>query len=219
LNAKHSLAGFQIFLNSSTTQYFIYNLMTKEIFDYKKHSQLQLINLAEFFSHLGAGLITPVYYLFTESIGGDAFESGYTYGLFLMVHAFAIGLFARNKYIIDNKKQIILLSYILQLLSGVLYLFVSNVFTLSILQIFLAIQSSLYATVFHSYYATMANGSSLEDSTVWSLWNISTYLGLGISSILGGYIAESFGFLPLFQAIILFSTVSFLISLKFDKNI
>lgn len=193
--------------------------MSKEILNFKKHKKLHLINIAEFFAHLAGGMMTPVYYLFTERIGGDAFDSGNTYGLYLMIHAIAIGIFSRNNYILKNRKKIIFISYFLQLSSSILYLFVSNILMLGYLQIFLAIQSSLYATVFHSYYGNIATNSEIEDSKVWSLWNISTYLGVGLASILGGYVATYYTFDYIFYLMMVFSTISTLISIKFEDAI
>lgn len=192
--------------------------MTKDIFNYSKNKQLHLINLAEFFSHLGAGLLTPIYSILTEKLGGDAVDSGWTYALYLFVQPVAISIFAYFPWIIGNRKKMIIASYLMQLLASLLFLFVYNIPTLAILQIFLAIQSSLYATVFHSYYGTYAVKSEIDDSRVWSLWNISTYLGGAIASLVGGILVSTLGFMYIFAFMISMSAIAVFLAYKFEPE-
>lgn len=189
-----------------------------EIFNYKKFRSLHLVNLAEFFSHLASGILVPIYFLFTERIGGDAFDSGTSYGIYLLVHALAITIFSRCDFVIHNRRKIIVITYFFQIVTSFAHIFISNVNMLIVLQVFLAIQTSLYATVFHSYYGELAHNSTIDESKVWSLWNISTYLGVGLAAVIGGIVANSYNFNYIFYLMIIFSTFSFLISLMFEKD-
>ncbi|MFH0987019.1 MAG: MFS transporter [Candidatus Micrarchaeota archaeon] len=162
----------------------------------KRIRTLLIVDLALLVS---INLFGPIYAIFAEGIGGDILAVGESWGAFAIATGIFIILFGK----IEEKRRkinMLILSYLLYIIGFTLYLFVSNIFQLILVQILLglalAVNIPAWDTLFTVYMDTG------KESSTWGLYSGMTYIISGITAAIGSFIVFTYSFEALFYVMI-----------------
>lgn len=180
------------------------------ISDMREDSKILLkASLVGFFA---IGLLTPIYAIFVQKIGGDVLDAGIAYAIFSISTGLFIITFGTSKFFSQNIRSLIVTGYILFAIGNLGYLFVQNPIHLFIVQLIFGIAYGILEPSWDSVFA--AKLDEKQASKHWSLWSGSSNLILGIAALTGGFIVSIFSFKLLFVIMFIFSLISALISFK-----
>jgi MFS family permease len=145
---------------------------------------------------VSAAMLGPIYAIFVEKVGGDILDASFAFGIFSFV-AFLTTFFS-GKYADKHKNNEILLmvGYLILAVGFLSYIFVSSVISLFIVQIIIGFGKALYAPAFDGLYSKYLDKG--EQNTEWGLWEGTDYITQSIGAVIGGMIANYFGFNALF---------------------
>ncbi len=175
-----------------------------------------LLLLADGWFNLALGMLGPIYALFVQSIGGDLLDASLAYFIFMFTSGiviYIVGLW-EDKY--DHKEKFIVAGYLLSTLGVAMYLFVDSTKLLFLTQLVLGLSQALTYPAYSALYTHYLDRN--KEASEWGMWNSMWYIVTGISAIIGGLIAKSFGFQKLFIVMLILSLISSLLSLSLLKG-
>jgi len=159
------------------------------------HKALKILIVSSIFYNFSLGLLTPIFALFVQQIGGGILEASRAWFLYTLLIGITIVTFGRIEDKI-SKRKMFLLGRVLFTLAAVSYIFVENVEHLYFVQIMLAMSLAIVDPAFTALFSHyLIKG---KESTEWSIWEGSIYIFIALGAIMGGVIASSFGFKFLF---------------------
>jgi predicted MFS family arabinose efflux permease len=158
---------------------------------------------------LSGGLIGPIYALYVEKIGGDLLDASSTFAFFMITAGFVTYLLAKWEDKQKHQEKFVIVGYGIGVLGYLLYLFVSNSYILFFVQIILGLSVALKDPAYDALFSASRKHLALA----WGEWEAVDYLVLGVGALIGGFIAEKFGFQMLLFVMFGFSVFSFLLSM------
>ena len=178
---------------------------------------LKILLLSSFFITLSAGLLGPIYAVFVEEIGGNLLTAGTAAAIFSISSGVLIYLLGRWEDKIKHQENILVIGRILTFVGITGYLFVKSPAHLFIVEIFLGISTAISTPAFDSLYSK--NLSKGKFASQWGTWEAMYAIAAGIAAIIGGYIAQEFGFKILFIIMSVLSLISLITILLLKKYI
>jgi MFS family permease len=175
---------------------------------------LKVLLLADFFMILAMGMLTPIYAIFVEEIGGDILSASGAWAMFTFTAGLLIWLLARYQ---DKARQhgvphkrFISLGYLIRCLAFLGYFFVADKFQLFAVQALLGIGVATSVPAYDSLYSRLL--SKGRYASEWGAWEGMNLIVAAIAAVIGGFVANYFGFKTLFLAMFVLSVVGLVIS-------
>jgi hypothetical protein len=158
-------------------------------------------------SSFSEGVILPIYAVFVQHVGGDILDAGGAMGVFLITEGLFTALVHRGRWSAQSRITLMIVGWAVWLGGIVFYLFISNIETLFLAQVFTAIGNAVADPVFDAELADHTD-QNLKDYE-WGLWEGSKSFIDGIAAIIGAFVAAMFGFRALIFLMIFTATASF----------
>ena len=173
---------------------------------------MKLILKADFLMLLSIGLFAPIYALFVRDIGGTILDAAGAWALY----AFSAGLcMIFIDMWVDVKKNYTLMlffGYLLQSISMLGYYFVENIQFLFIIQIILGISVALADPAFDKLYGKFLDKQNFGGQ--WDSYHSMNMIGSATAALVGGLIAQFFGFKILFLGMFTLGLIGALFSFR-----
>lgn len=177
---------------------------------------LKILLLADAWATLALGLIGPIYAIFVEEIGGDILDASWAYFAFMLTTGIVMFLISKWEDRIKHKEKLVIAGYFLTAIGCLSYIFVNNQLTLVLTQIILGFAEALCIPAFDALYSHFLDKN--KETSQWGFEESLFYMVTAISSLLGGYVADFFGFKTLFVLMFIISIFSAITSLYLLKN-
>lgn len=156
----------------------------------------------------GANMFPPIFALFVQKIGGNAFAAGSIWAIFAITSGIAIFFVSLFGDKLKEKEYLLAISYIIRAISWLGYFFVNALWQIYIIQFILAIGEALGTPVFSALFSQhLDSGFYIKE---WSAWTALSFILIGVASLLGGVIVSSFGFQTLFLIMSALAVISFI---------
>jgi predicted MFS family arabinose efflux permease len=175
---------------------------------------LRYLLIADFFMLLAMWMLTPIYAIFVEEIGGDILAASSAWALFSLTSGVLIyfsgkwqdGL--KKRGITHNK--FISLGYLIRCIAFLGYFFVADKFQLFAVQVLLGIGVAASVPAFDSLYSKLLTKGRYASE--WGAWEGMNMIVASIGAVIGGVVASYFGFKALFLVMFASSLIGFIIS-------
>lgn len=177
---------------------------------------LKILIASSFFINLSAGLLGPIYAIFVEEIGGDLLTAGTAYAVFSIATGVLIFFLGKWEDQLKHQEKILIIGRILMVIGTAGYLIVDNSAKLFAVQIILGISEALIMPAYSSLFSK--NLTKGKFASQWGYWDSLIYITIGISAILGSWIASTYGFQTLFIVMTIASIFSLLSTLFLIKR-
>lgn len=155
------------------------------------------------------GLLGPIYALFVKSIGGDLLDASGAFALFMVSAAVTVFLLALWEDKSKHQTKFVIVGYGIGVLGYFAYLFVNSPISLFLVQVILGLSVALKDPA----YDALFSNSQKHLALAWGEWEAVDYLVLGLGALIGGLIAQNFGFDYLLFVMFVMSFFSFVLSL------
>ena len=180
-------------------------------------SPRRLFLLANSFFVLALGMFGPIYAIFVQQIGGDILDAGAAWSIFMIISGVGMLIMGKVQDMLKREKPMILLGYGLRSSAYLGYLFVSNVWHLFIVQIFLGLSAVVITPASDSFYTKYLEKGKFASQ--WAAWESLFFIISGVAAIIGAFIVKLFGFRILFLGMFLVSLLGlFFASWLEDKD-
>ena len=158
---------------------------------------------------LAGGLLGPIYALFVDEIGGDLLVASTTFAIFMLTAGIGVFLLGLWEDRFKHQRKFIIAGYGVGVLGTFGYLFVNSPPSLFIVQIILGLSAALKDPAYDALFSRSAKHLVLA----WGQWEAVDYFSLGFGAIIGGLIAQNFGFQALLWCMLIISISSFFTSM------
>lgn len=159
---------------------------------------------------LSGALLGPIYALYVREIGGDLLDASLTFALFMLtagIVVFLLGLWEDKQ---KHKAYFVVAGYGIGVLGYLGFLFVSSPLMLFVVQIILGLSAALKDP---AYDALFSSSGSKHLVLAWGEWEAIDYLTAAAGAIVGGFLAQFFGFKILLWGMFILSIFSFIASM------
>lgn len=170
----------------------------------------KILLLSDSFFLFSGALLGPIYGLFVKEIGGDLLEASSTFAIFMLTAGVVVLLLAFWEDKTKHQKKFVIAGYAVAVIGTAGYLLVSSPASLFIVQAILGLAVALKDP---AYDALFSMSSKKHLALAWGEWEAVDYLALGLGALLGGFIAQYFGFKLLLWCMLAMSILSFIISM------
>ena len=178
--------------------------------------KLKILLLSSLFIDLSAGLFGPLYAVFVERIGGDLLTAGAAYATFSIAAGVLIFILGKWEDSIKHQEKLLVIGRFLEIIGFIGYLLIQTQIHLFIVQIIFGISTAVVTPAFDSLYSK--NLTKGKFASQWGAWESMYAIVTGIAAITGGLIAQNYGFKTLFILMLIFSIVSFIVTLLLVKK-
>lgn len=178
---------------------------------------LKLLIFSDFILLGSTGLIGPILALFIaeELVGGSALAAGMATMFYLLTRSIGGWIWAYVVDIIDHHKEFLIAGSILLASGPFLYLAITNVYQLFLVQILMGIGAAISIPIWYVYFTH--NIEPEKEGYTWSMYGSWLGIGMAITAGAGGFIAQTVGFTELFVIVGVLGMVG-LIPLFFIKE-
>lgn len=171
---------------------------------------IRTLLLAEGFFLFASGLLGPIWAVYIGKIGGDILEASGAFGVFMLTAALVTYFLGKFEDQQRHKTKFIMLGYLLGSIGFTGYLFVSNTTSLLIVQVIQGLAIAIKDPAYDGLFSKLAKKHL---TLSWGEWEAMDYLTTGLSAIVGGFIANIYGFKVLILIMVIFSLLGFFTSL------
>ena len=180
---------------------------------------LKLLILSDVFLYTGFGLIAPILAVFIKDnlAGGSIVAIGIATTIFMLTKAGLQIPFSKKIDKSNNKRSFILLGYCIVTLVPFMYIFITNVYQLYVIQVLYGFGGAIATPAWLSMFSRHLEKN--HESYDWSVQQSSVMVGIAISALVGATIAQYFGFKITFILVGLFSICSLIMILLLDKKL
>lgn len=173
--------------------------------------QLKILLFSSALFMLAGGLFGPIYAIFVEEIGGDILTAGIAYSAFAIASGVLIFILSKWEDHVKHQEKLVVAGFLMSCLGFLGYMFIKAPVHLFIVQIVFGIGEAIGTPAFDGLYSKhLDKGKYVSE---WGLWESMDYIITGIAAIVGGVIANVYGFKFLFGIMFVFSVVGLIISL------
>lgn len=183
---------------------------------------VRVLILSDFFLLSAWGLISPIFAIFiVDKIqGGNAEVAGIAVGIYWLVKSLA--QFPVGKYLDrrSGEKDDYYFMIVGTFIAGLVplgFMFASLPLHLYILQAVHAIAMAMAIPSWGGIFVRHMDKG--KEAMIWGLDSSSIGIGAGITGIIGGFVAEAFGFVPLFLSVSVLNILSVALFFFIRKNI
>ena len=178
--------------------------------------ELRFLLLISALSLFAGGLFGPIYAVFVEEIGGDMLTAGIAYSFYAIAAGVLIYLISNWEDHVKHKEKLLVIGYSVGAVGFLGYFFVSNAIDLFLVQIVFGIAEAIRIPAYDGLYSK--NLDKGKYTSEWGAWEAMAYIIIGISAIVGGYLATVYGFKILFVLMFVMSLLAALVSAKLFLN-
>jgi hypothetical protein len=177
---------------------------------------LRLLLIADFFMLLAMGMLTPIYAIFVEEIGGDILAASGAWALFTFTAGVLIWFSGRWQDKLRKQgiahKRFISFGYLIRCIAFLGYFFVASKFHLFAVQILLGIGVAASVPAYDSLYSKLLTKGRFASE--WGAWEGMNMIVASIAAVIGGVVANYFGFKTLFLVMFGISLIGLVISIR-----
>ena len=175
-----------------------------------------LLLLTDSWFTMALGMLGPIYALFIQEIGGDLLDASLAYFIFMLTSGIVIYLVGlwEDKY--DHKEKFVVVGYFLSSMGVGMYIFVNDTNMLFLTQLILGLSQALAYPAYSALYTDYLDKKKVASE--WGAWSSMWYIVTAIAALIGGFIANSYGFKTLFVVMFLVSLLSSFTSLILLKK-
>jgi MFS family permease len=181
---------------------------------------LKILLFADFFMILAMGMLTPIYAIFVEEIGGDILSASSAWAIFTLTSGILIFLMGRWEDKQRKKgisfKRFIFFGYLIRSIAFLSYFFVADKYQLFLVQILLGIGVATTVPAYDSLYSRFLSKGRF--ATEWGAWEGMNMIVAALAAITGGIIATYFGFKTLFLIMFAASLIGLAISTRLPSK-
>lgn len=170
----------------------------------------RILLVSDAFFLLSGALLGPIYALFVEKIGGDLFDASWTFAIFMLTAGAVVLLLGLWEDRAKHQRKFVIAGYAIAMLGYFGYLFVGSTLSLFLVQIVLGLAVALKDP---AYDALFSKSDTKHLALAWGEWEAVDYFAWGGGALIGGLIAQNFGFQVLLWCMFILSVFSFLASL------
>ncbi len=146
--------------------------------------------------YFGAGMLGPLFAVFTQKIGGDILEISWAWATYLIISGILIIIMGKISDNFASKEKLMVAGYALNTIFTFGYLFVSTPIHLFIVEAGLGIATAIAWPTWDALYAKYEDKK--HDGYTWGLAAGGEFLMNGLALVAGGFIVEIFSFTALF---------------------
>lgn len=152
-------------------------------------------------------MFEPIYAIYVLEIGGHILEAAVAIGLFSLVLGLSTMVFGRIEDISkDLRRKLVVLGYAIVSLSVLGYYFVRNPIDLFVLQAVMGLGTALVDPGWDALFSR--NVQKGKEATEWGMYEGGKEVAIGISAIVGGVLAFTFGFKTLILIMFAFQVLA-----------
>ena len=178
--------------------------------------ELKILLATYCFSTFAFSMLSPIYAIFVEKIGGGILEASYAIAIFTFSSGVLVYLVSRFEDQVKHQEYLLSFGYLLNAIAFFLYIFVAKPLHLYFIEILFGIAIAILSPIYDGLYSkNLDKGKYVSE---WGDWEAVGYFISSISAISGGYLAATFGFKILFLTMSFLSFIAFIISLTFGHK-
>ncbi|MBT3582277.1 MFS transporter [Candidatus Woesearchaeota archaeon] len=174
--------------------------------------QLKILLAADSFFVLAAGLFGPIYAVYVQQIGGDLLTAGGAYSAFAFTSGILIYLIGKWEDHVKHLDKLLIASYALSCFGFVGYLLIQRPLHLFAVQIVFGIAGAINKPAYDALYSKYL--AKTKAASQWGAWEGMVWISSAIGAVVGGYIAQIYGFRTLFTIMLGISIIG-LIAVSF----
>lgn len=183
---------------------------------HKPNTALRILLATNGIILLAGAMLGPIYALFVEEIGGDLFDAslaGAAFAIAAGVTTFVSGTIADK---VRKPKHIVIAGYTIMAVGFFLFVGVSSMATLFLVQALIGIGEAIYAPAYDAMYSNhLDRGKAGRE---WGEWETMAYFIAAIGAIVGGWLVTTFSFDILFLIMGIISLASAMYILFLPKK-
>jgi len=172
--------------------------------------------MASFFGTCGESLLTPLYGMFVNKIGGSYIDAGIGYAIFSILTGLAIIVSGNIKWFSKNLELIVFLGFLISTIGDFSYIFVNSRIGLFLVQALIGISVGLLNQAWETLYTVDSDEGQEHKS--WSIWGGGANISVGIAAIIGSIITTYFGFNWMFLTTVLINSIAVYFAYNIYKN-
>lgn len=164
-----------------------------------------------------AGLLTPLYAIYVEEIGGQLIDASIAASALPFAAAITVLI---SGYVADKTDEDVMIMVVGSLfitLGFFLYLFTHSMTLVIINQVLIGIGEAIYAPAFDSVYSLHLD--KRKAGRQWGAWEAMRYITLSASALIGGIIVVKTGFQTLFIVMTLASLFNLIYLFLYGREI
>jgi predicted MFS family arabinose efflux permease len=167
-----------------------------------------------FLLQMAVNCFTPIWSLYTASIGGDLRSAG----IAILIFTWGTALIAAISPLINKKLNIpeqtlLIVGIILNIISVIAYFYVDNIYTFYAVQGLLTLGAGIQIPAFYVIYEK--NISRNEKGFAWGALDASFYFAVGLGSILSAFIFYHLTIYAVFTLMLVLVIISLFLALWF----
>ncbi|MBW2977162.1 MFS transporter [Candidatus Woesearchaeota archaeon] len=162
---------------------------------------LKVLLTADFFALLAIGMITPIYAIFVEEIGGDILDASGAWALFAITSGILMYLIGKWEDRGKHYAGMLFFGYLLRSFAFLGYFFVQNTMQLFGVQIILGLSVAVTNPSYDALYSKCLQKGKY--AAQWGAWEAMNMIVEAVAALIGGAIASYFGFKALFAVMFL----------------
>jgi MFS family permease len=184
---------------------------------YLKNPALRALLIGDGIILTAAAMLTPIYALYVNHIGGNIFDVGFTAAALAFGAGIAAIVGGRFTDSIKNKKALVAMGYLI-IGGGFLSLtLVHSVIGLACVQLVIGLTRPVYETAFDALYSIHLDKK--REAQEWGAWEGISYFAAGVGALLGSALVAYFSFTTLFILMSAMSFMSALYIVRLPKNL
>jgi len=145
---------------------------------------------------LAGAMLGPIYALFVVDIGGSLLDASFAGAIFAV--AAGITILISGKFVDKSKRPelIVAFGYTFMGFGFLLYIFVSSIWFLFVVEILIGFAEAFYSPAFDALYSK--HTTKKKAGREWGAWESMDYFSVAIGAVVGGFIVTKFGFSAIF---------------------
>lgn len=152
--------------------------------------------MASFIGTFAEQMITPLYGMFVDKIGGSILDAGIGYAIFSILTGLVIIITGKLKWFNNNLQLIVFLGFTISSFGDLGYYFVHNAVGLFIVQATNGISVGLLNPAWEALYTQ--NGEEGKEHELWSFWGGGANIATGLAALVGAGITTLISFKAMF---------------------
>lgn len=178
-------------------------------------NKFKLLVLSYGLSTFSEGIIIPVYAFFVQNIGGGILETTGTVSIFLIVSGITTLFIHKFEWSQKHALKLLVFGWLIWLFGIICYFLISNLTTLIIAQVLIAIGNAIANPAFDSELMLHTNKNS--KSYEWGIFEASQDIFNGIAAFVAGVVVVIWGFNTLIVIMVLTASISFALIYRYYR--
>ncbi len=145
---------------------------------------------------LAGAMLGPVYAFYIDGLGGGLLDAGFAAAAFACAAGLVILLSGRMTDRVGRPHLVLVIGYVIMGCGFLSMFFVQSIWWLFAVQVLIGFGEAVYVPAFDALYSRHLDPS--HEARQWSAWESLNYFTTAGGAVVGGAIAQEFGFGPLF---------------------